>query len=97
MPGTLRVEVVYARPERQLLLPLEVPEGTTLIEAVRRSGILREFPELDLAEAKLGVFGRIRPATEALRDGDRVEIYRPLLADPKEARRKRARKELGKL
>ncbi|MGH8562223.1 MAG: RnfH family protein [Nevskiales bacterium] len=90
MPGLLRVEVAYARPERQVLIPLEVPPGTTLIEAVRQSGILREFPELELAGATLGVFGKVKAGTEILGDGDRVEIYRPLLADPKEARRRRA-------
>lgn len=83
--------MVYARPERQVLRSLEVADGTSLIEAVRQSGILQEFPEIDLTTARLGVFGKIRHGADTLRDGDRVEIYRPLLIDPKQARRKRAR------
>lgn len=93
MPQPLRIEVAYARAERQLLRALEVAAGTTLIEAVRQSGILQEFPEIDPARASFGVFGRIRPADTVLQEGDRVEIYRPLLADPKEARRRRARRD----
>lgn len=88
--GVVRVEVAYARPDKQLLVSLDVPPGTTLIEAVRQSGILREFPDLELERATLGVFGKIRPANTIVSDDDRIEIYRPLLIDPKQARRKRA-------
>jgi hypothetical protein len=90
MSGRIRVEVVYALPEVQTLLALEVPEGTTAAEAVRLSGILGRHPEIDLAQAKLGVFGKHVKADTPLRDRDRVEIYRPLVADPREVRRQRA-------
>ncbi len=84
------VEVAYAQPERQLIIPLEVPEGTTLRQAVELSGILKEFPEIDLAKNKVGIFGRLAKPDTPLRPGDRVEIYRPLIADPKAVRRQRA-------
>ena len=86
----LRVEVIYALRDRQILLALEVEEGTTARLAVERSGILHCYPEIDLARAGLGVFGRVVSPDTPLRDGDRVEIYRPLIADPKEARSTRA-------
>lgn len=88
------VEVVYGLPDRQALLPLEVPEGCTALEAVRRSDIIALFPEIDPDNAKMGIFGKVveNPATTVLHQGDRVEIYRPLLVDPKESRRKRAAK-----
>jgi putative ubiquitin-RnfH superfamily antitoxin RatB of RatAB toxin-antitoxin module len=85
------VEVAYAKPERQLIVELEVPEGTTVEQAVRASGILAEFPEIDLGgRNKVGIFGKVVPLTRSLRPHDRVEIYRPLIADPKEIRRRRA-------
>lgn len=88
----MRVEVVYALAERQKLIELTVPEGTTMLEAARLSGIEREFPGLDLAQARLGIFGKAvaDPAQRQLREGERVEIYRPLTIDPKAARRVRA-------
>lgn len=95
MGGALiRVEVVYARPNRQRLIPLKVPEGTTMLEAVRLSGIAGLFADLEPASAPMGVFGEVEPApaTRVLRDGERVEIYRPLQIDPKAARRARARR-----
>lgn len=86
----LKVEVVYALREEQVLLALEVETGTTVRQAIERSGVLRRFPEINLARARVGIFGRpVRPDA-LLHDGDRIEIYRPLIADPKEARRKRA-------
>jgi len=89
--GTITVEVVYAKPEVQRLIALDVPRGTTLIEAVRRSGILEHFPEIDPDSATMGIFGEVvdDPRRE-LRPFDRVEIYRPLQVDPKEQRRARA-------
>ncbi|MDT8388392.1 MAG: RnfH family protein [Thiogranum sp.] len=84
------VEVAYARPDRQLILKLEVPVGTTVQQAVEQSTILEKFPEIDLAKAKMGIFGKLKKPTEALLAGDRVEIYRPLIADPKEVRKQRA-------
>lgn len=86
----LRIEVVYARPEKQTLLKLRVPAGTTVREAARLSGIRGEFPEIDLAVNKLGVFGKKVPADTPVKEGDRVEIYRPLKADPREVRRRLA-------
>jgi len=88
----LRVEIVYALRDRQVLLTLEVEEGTTARLAVERSGILQRYPEVDLARAGLGVFGRVVSPETLLRDGDRVEIYRLLIADPKQARRERAQR-----
>jgi putative ubiquitin-RnfH superfamily antitoxin RatB of RatAB toxin-antitoxin module len=92
---TIRVEVVYATPGRQVLLALDVPEGCTVIEAIGRSAIGEAFPDLVVDPAALGVFGRKAPPAQVLKAGDRVEIYRPLLADPKEARRARAERKRG--
>ncbi|MEJ2516314.1 MAG: RnfH family protein [Gammaproteobacteria bacterium] len=86
----IRVEVAYARPERQLILPVDVPAGTTAMEAVRLSGIEEEFPEIDLANNRIGVFGKLCKPDRQLNAGDRVEIYRPLIADPKAVRKERA-------
>lgn len=87
---TITVEVAYARVDVQVILPVEVAEGATVAEALRLSGILEDFPEIDLAVQKIGVFGKLVNGTQTLRAGDRVEIYRPLVADPKEARKRRA-------
>lgn len=89
-PRRVHVKVAYALRERQALLSLEVEEGTTARNAIERSGILRQFPQIDLARDTVGVFGRIVDLDAPLQDGDRVEIYRALIADPKEARRTRA-------
>ena len=86
----IAVEVVYALPSEQQILPVRLPSGSTVARALRESGILERFPEIDLARAKLGIFGRRVNPQDVLRDGDRVEIYRELIADPKSARRKRA-------
>jgi putative ubiquitin-RnfH superfamily antitoxin RatB of RatAB toxin-antitoxin module len=88
----ISVEVAYAKPELQVIIPLKVHRGATAEEAVRLSGIVERFPEIDLTVNKIGVFGKLGKADVALRPGDRVEIYRPLIADPKEVRRKRAEK-----
>lgn len=89
---TIPVEVAYARPENQVIIELAVKPGTTLIEAIRLSGIMEQFPEIDLETNKLGIFSKISKPDTVLREKDRVEIYRPLIADPKESRRKRAEK-----
>lgn len=83
------VEVAYARPDVQVILTVEVSEGATVAEAVRLSGILADFPEIDLVVQKVGVFGKLAKLTSVVRAGDRVEIYRRLTHDPKEARKKR--------
>ena len=85
-----QVEVAYALPEVQVILPVDVEEGTTLRQAIERSGVLNRYPEIDLAVNKVGVFGRLAKLDETLRARDRVEIYRPLIADPKEVRKQRA-------
>ena len=92
MPRMLSVEVVYALPERQVLLALEVEEGTTALRAIEQSGILRQFPQADPRRDGVGLFGKQVPPDTRLRDGDRVEIYRRLIADPKAKRRERARR-----
>jgi putative ubiquitin-RnfH superfamily antitoxin RatB of RatAB toxin-antitoxin module len=92
-PETLAVEVAYALPERQLIVAVEVAPGTTALEAVQQSGIEQEFPGLIVdAGTRLGIFGQAVPPQQPLRDGDRVEIYRLLQADPKEVRKARAAK-----
>lgn len=90
--GPIFVEVVYALPDRQKLLRMSVPAGTTVREVALRSGLDAFFPGLDLRECPLGVFGKAvaRPEERAVEEGERVEIYRPLLADPKEVRKQRA-------
>lgn len=86
------IEVVYALPERQTLLKLSLKAGATVRTAIERSGLCATYPELDITRNKVGIFGkRVAPDT-ALKNGDRVEIYRPLSVDPKDARRRRARK-----
>ncbi len=86
----IHVEVVYALPHVQMLVPLTVAEGTTLEEAVKLSGMLEKFPDIDLPSSKAGIWNKAADLTAVLREKDRVEIYRPLIADPKEVRRKRA-------
>ena len=89
----MKVEVAYARPDVQVILEVDVAEGATVEEAIRRSGILERFPEIDLSTQKVGVFAKVVPLSQTLREWDRVEIYRPLIADPKAARRQRAQKD----
>ena len=90
MNETINIEVVYALPNEQTLLKKAVPAGTTVAEALQLCGILQKYPELNLATSKLGIFGKLTKGDAVLRDKDRIEIYRPLIADPKEVRRKRA-------
>jgi putative ubiquitin-RnfH superfamily antitoxin RatB of RatAB toxin-antitoxin module len=86
----IRVEVAYGLMDEQALLELQVELGTTAEEAIERSGILDRFPDIDLKKNKIGIFGKAAKLNVALQEGDRVEIYRPLIADPKEQRKKRA-------
>jgi putative ubiquitin-RnfH superfamily antitoxin RatB of RatAB toxin-antitoxin module len=85
----IRVEVAYATPARQTLLELEVEAGTTVGEAIGLSGIEAAHPEIDIPSVQVGIFGKLASRDAVLEEGDRVEIYRPLLADPKETRRRR--------
>jgi len=96
---TITVEVAFALPNKQKIIALQVEPGTTALQAVKQSGIERDFPEIDVETAKMGLFGQalgtkgMKKAHEhELQEGDRVEIYRPLTSDPKEVRRKRAEK-----
>lgn len=84
------IEVIYALPSQQICLPLEVDEQCTIEQAIQASGILSRFPEIDLQSQKVGVFSKLKTLTDKLAPGDRIEIYRPLLIDPKEVRKKRA-------
>lgn len=90
MAETLSIEVAYALPQRQERVPLQLPNGSTVQQAIEASGLLQKHADIDLKKNKVGVFGKLVRLDAPLRDRDRVEIYRPLLADPKEVRRKRA-------
>lgn len=92
MAERIDVSVAYAAPGIELCLPASLPAGATIAEAVRESGIAAMLPGVDLAALKTGLWGKIKPATTVLRDGDRVEIYRPLRADPNTARQHRVAK-----
>ena len=91
--AVIDVEVAYAEADRQILRRVRVPSTATLEQAIRQSGILSELPA-DFVPAGLGIFGRCADVNSPLRDGDRIELYRPLAIDPKEARRRRAKKKL---
>jgi putative ubiquitin-RnfH superfamily antitoxin RatB of RatAB toxin-antitoxin module len=94
-PETLEIEVVYALPEQQILIALQVPAGTRTGAVLALTDLPMRFPEIDPATATLGIFGQCVPADHELRTGDRVEIYRPLPTDPKQARRARVARERG--
>jgi uncharacterized protein len=92
--GCIQVEVIYALPDQQRLLNVRLPADATVADAVERSGVLQQYPELLHAELpwskRVGIFGQQCASNRKLQDGDRVEIYRPLRIDPKQARRQRA-------
>jgi putative ubiquitin-RnfH superfamily antitoxin RatB of RatAB toxin-antitoxin module len=79
----MQIGVTYAEPDQQIWLSLEVPEGSTVLNAIERSGILNRCPQVDLKNNKVGIFGKITKLTTSLSEGDRVEIYRPITIDPK--------------
>ena len=89
-PPTIQVEVLYALPDAQPLLHVRLAAGATVSDAIHASGVLENFTDIHLAKNKVGIFSRLVKLDEVVRDKDRVEIYRPLIADPKEVRRKRA-------
>lgn len=91
MNKLIHVEVAYASVKQQQVIAIEVPEGSTIEMAIQQSGILMLFPEIDLTKQKLGVFSKPRHLLDIVKEGDRIEIYRPLIIEPKEARRKKAR------
>jgi uncharacterized protein len=86
----MKIEVLYALPHKAELVRLDLPEGATVAQAVEASGLLAKYPEIDLKKNKFGIYAKLAKADAALRDKDRIEIYRPLIADPKEVRKARA-------
>lgn len=88
----MQIAVAYARTDRQVWMEIEMQEGATVREAIERSGVLEEFPEIDLEVNKVGIFARPVKLDQPLKEGDRVEIYRPLIADPKQVKKKAAPK-----
>lgn len=88
--GLLAIEVVYALPDCHVVVALTVSPGTSVRNAIAQSGLAARYPEVDGEKVRVGVYGRVVAGDTILRDGDRVEIYRPLVADPKQARRRRA-------
>ena len=93
---TISVQVVYATPEKQVLKKVAVPDSATVETVIIASGLLEEFPEIDLLKNDVGVFSERRQLGDVVRAGDRIEIYRPLIADPKEVRRHRAQEARNK-
>ncbi|ACC70498.1 RnfH family protein [Paraburkholderia phymatum] len=92
MSAHLTVQVCYALPGEQTLIQLQLPPGVTLRQAIDASGVLTRHPEIDLTKHKTGVYGKLKPLDAVLADHDRVEIYRPLIVDPKLARQRRVEK-----
>lgn len=90
----ITIEVAYGTAENQTLIELQVRRGTTLIEAIRLSAIADKCPEINIDDSRKGLFGKLANDEKVLKNHDRVEIYRPLLVDPKEARRRRAQKKV---
>ena len=86
----MMVEVAYALPHEQVILPIKVSQGTTAEQAILASGIVKKFPEINLSVNQIGIFGKLSKLDTPLRHLDRIEIYRPLIADPKEVRKQRA-------
>lgn len=86
----MKIGVVYALPSRQSWLTIDVPEGTTVKEAIEKSGILNQFPEIDLETQKVGIFGKATTLDAVVEEGARIEIYRPITADPKTVKRRAA-------
>ncbi len=97
MSNTIKIEVAYALPESQKIVEVEVAEGTLAIDAAKASGIEKFYPEVDIDAAKMGIFGKaIKPKTHIMQEGERIEIYRPLISDPKASRKARADKAKAK-
>ncbi|MCX7092107.1 MAG: RnfH family protein [Methylobacter sp.] len=85
----MNVGVCYAESDRQLWMRLEVPDSSTIEETINLSGVLKLYPEINLASQKVGIFGKIAPLDTAVKDGDRVEIYRQITVDPQTVQRRR--------
>ncbi len=86
----INIEVAYARPDEQIILELEIEKDSTVEKILQASGIFERYPEIDAEKAKVGIFGKLTKRTVIPKVGDRIEIYRPLIADPKAVRKKRA-------
>jgi putative ubiquitin-RnfH superfamily antitoxin RatB of RatAB toxin-antitoxin module len=95
MSGEVQIVVVYATPQDEFLQPMRVAPGTSIGQAIEGSGVLSRFPEINLVTQPVGIYGKKKTLDTVLRERDRIEIYRPLLADPKDSRRKRAAKKAG--
>jgi putative ubiquitin-RnfH superfamily antitoxin RatB of RatAB toxin-antitoxin module len=93
--ATIQVQVCYAKPGLEFLIDLDVPVGATVQEAIFQSNVLKEIADIDLTFCRVGIYGKLKTLDTVLRQRDRVEIYRALIADPKEARRRRAAKRKG--
>lgn len=90
MANTLSIEVVYALPHEQIIMATDVADGATVQEGIEASGVLERYPELDIEAIKVGIFGKLTKLNATLHSQDRIEIYRPLIADPKAVRKQRA-------
>lgn len=88
--NSIKIQLCYARAAQQFLLDLSVPAGTTILQAIEASDLIRQAPEIDVSVLRVGIYGKLKTLDTVVRDGDRIEIYRPLIADPKESRRRRA-------
>lgn len=86
----VKVEVVYALPDQQHIVKLQLPKGSNIEQAIEKSGLLQQHPQINLKHNQVGIFNEVKPLEQILRNGDRVEIYRPLIANPKELRRAKA-------
>ena len=89
-PDTAHIQLCYALPDKAVVIDLDIEVGCTLEEVIGKSGVLAQFPEIDLTQNKIGIYGKLKSLDTVARDGDRIEIYRPLQADPMESRRRRA-------
>lgn len=96
MPNQIMIEVAFATPEKQLIIAVKVKNGITVKEIIELSGILNEFKSINLDDQPVGIFGKLTKLGHVPRDRDRIEIYRPLIADPKEIRRKRVAEDKNK-
>ena len=90
-PDAIHVQICYARPDRQFLLDQTVAPGTTILQAITDSGIVQQAADIDVSVMRVGIYGKLKTLDTVLREHDRVEIYRPLIADPKDSRRRRAK------
>ncbi|WP_218396404.1 RnfH family protein [Alteromonas lipotrueae] len=90
--GLMHIEVAYALPTKQSLVDVSIKEGATVEEVIHASNLLNEYPDIDLSSTKVGIWSRVVKLRDTVKDGDRIEIYRPLIADPKEIRKRRAEK-----